>query len=66
MRVESGADRRAADRQAAEARQRRAERRLRLLELIDVAGEFLPERKRRRVLQVRAADLDQLGEGIAL
>ena len=66
MRVEPGAHRGAADRQTSESRLRRAQRRLRLLELVDVAREFLSQRKRRRVLQVRAPDLDQRAERVAL
>ena len=37
-----------------------------VIELRDVPGKLLPERQRRRVLQVRAADLDDGGEGIGL
>jgi hypothetical protein len=47
-------------------RQRSAQRELRQLELADVARELLPERERRRVLQVGAPDLDDSGERIAL
>ena len=36
------------------------------VELGDVAGELLPERQRHRVLQVRAADLDDVGELLGL
>src|SRR5581483_2150625 len=55
MRVEAGADGGAADRQAAEPGQDGAQRGLRLLELVDVARELLPERERRRILEMRAA-----------
>ncbi len=37
-----------------------------LVKLRDVTGELLAERERRRVLQVRAADLDDVGERAAL
>ena len=43
-------------------RQRRLDVRPRVRELRRVAGELLAERQRRRVLQVRAADLDDVGE----
>jgi hypothetical protein len=64
--VEPGADRGAADRELVEHRQRGAQRHMRLLELRHVAGELLPERERRCVLQMRAPDLDDRGERSAL
>ena len=36
-----------------------------MIELRDPAGDLLPERERRRVLQVRAADLDDVLERLA-
>ncbi len=65
MGVEPGADRRAALRERVEARQGRLDPGDAELDLRRVAGEFLPERDRGRVLQVRAADLDDVGEGLA-
>ena len=66
VRVEARADRGAANREAVESGQRGTQRVLRLAELVDIAGELLAKRERRRVLQVRAADLDDLREGVAL
>ncbi|TMQ74903.1 hypothetical protein ACCUM_2477 [Candidatus Accumulibacter phosphatis] len=63
VRVQPGADRRTADGERIERRQRAVEQRVDVLELRDVARELLAERQGRRVLQVRAADLDDLGEG---
>ena len=61
--VEPGADRRAAERELVQLRQRRARcAAMRVVELRDVAGELLAERERRGVLQVRPADLDDVGE----
>src|SRR3954454_1529184 len=57
---------RAADRRAAQAGRRRAQRRLHLLELVDVAGELLSERQRRRILEMRTSDLDDVTERVAL
>ena len=62
VRVQAGADRRAAERELAQVRQRGLDVRSAVVELRDVAGELLAERERRRVLQVRAADLDDVGE----
>ena len=52
-----GADGRAAERQLVDERQRRFDRARAEVELRDPAGDLLAERQRRRVLQVRAADL---------
>ncbi len=62
MRVEPGAHGGAAQRQLEHVRQRRRDVRARVAELRRVAGEFLPQRQRRRILQVRAPDLDDVGE----
>ena len=62
MRVEAGADRGAAERQLAQVRQRGVDVREPVVELRDVAGELLAQRERRRVLQVGAADLDDVRE----
>ena len=61
-RVEAGADRGAAERQLAQVRQRRREVRQAVVELRDPARDLLAEGQRRRVLQVGAADLDDVGE----
>ena len=66
VRVEPGAHRRAAQRQLAHVRQRRLDVRPRVRELRRIAGELLAERQRRRVLQMRAADLDDVGKGLGL
>ena len=60
MRVEAGADRRAADCEIVERVERLAAGAHRAVELGDVAGELLAQRQRRRILQVRAADLDDV------
>jgi hypothetical protein len=65
VRVQAGADRGAADGEAVKAGHRGLKRLARLLELRHIAGEFLPQRERRCVLQVRAADLDDGRERIA-
>ena len=62
MRVQPGADRGAAERQLAQVRQRCVDVREAVVELRHVAGELLAQRERRRVLQVRAPDLDDVGE----
>ena len=62
MRIESRADRRAALRQLEHVRQRRLDVLSRMSELCGVAGELLTQRQRRRILQMRAADLDDAGE----
>jgi hypothetical protein len=41
-------------------RERRLDMTLRMRELRDVARELLPQRQRRRVLQVRTSDLDDV------
>ena len=64
-RVQAGADRRAAERQLAQVRQGGAHVRQAVVELGDPAGDLLAERERRRVLQVGAADLDDVGELLA-
>ena len=61
VRVEPGADGGAADRELVERRQGRADA-PRHGRAGDPARDLLPERQRRRVLQVRAADLDDVGE----
>ena len=61
-RVQAGADRGAAERELAQVRQRGAQVRQAVVELGDPAGDLLAERQRRRVLQVGAADLDDVGE----
>ena len=66
VRVESCADRGAAQRQLEHMRERVLDVRLRVLELRGVAREFLTQGQRRRVLQMRAADLDDVGEGVRL
>ena len=66
MRVESGTDRRAADREIVDVRERFLDRDHRAIELHDVARELLTERERRRVLEVRAADLHDIGPGFRL
>src|SRR5438270_12423338 len=62
MGVEPGADRRPANRELERVRQRRGNVRTRMPELRRVALELLTERPLRRVLQVRAADLDDVDE----
>ena len=69
MRVDARAHRRAAERQLGQARLDRAPAGARpLLHLRGIARELLPEPDRHRVLQVGAADLDDLVEllGLAL
>ena len=67
VRVEAGADGGAAERELVAPRQRVARsRRRRVVELRDPAGDLLAERERRRVLQVRAADLDDVRERLRL
>jgi hypothetical protein len=64
-RVEPGADRGAALRQLIEPGSVELDALIRF-DLRGVAGEFLAERQRRRVLGVGAADLDDVGEGFGL
>ena len=66
MGVEPGAHGGAADGELVQARQRRAHRLLRLRELRHVARKFLAQRQRRGVLQVRAPDLHDACERVAL
>ena len=65
-RVEAGAHRRAADRELLELRQGELDGLERVVELRDPAADLLAERHRRGVLQVRAADLDDVGERLGL
>ena len=66
LRVEPGADRGAALRQRVEILHRHAQPRDAALDLRGIAGEFLAERQRRRILGMGAADLDDLGERLLL
>ena len=66
VRVEARADRRAAERELVEVGQRGFDVREAVVELGDPAGELLAERERHRVLQVRAADLDDARELLGL
>ena len=66
MRVEPGADRGAALRQRIELLQRQPHADDAAPDLRGVAGEFLAERQRRRVLRVGAADLDDARECLRL
>ena len=59
-RVEAGADGGAALCQFHQRGQRRLDARNAILDLLRIAGEFLAERQRGRILRVRAADLDDL------
>src|SRR4051812_45215255 len=63
-RVEAGAHCSAAQRQRVQMRQRELEVLERMRQLRDVTGELLTQRQRRRVLQVGAADLDDVFEGL--
>ena len=58
MRVEARADRGAALREREEAGHRGLDAAFSMLDLRSVAGKFLRERHRRRILQMRAPDLD--------
>ncbi len=60
--VEAGADRGAAERELVHGGQRRLDGGARDVDLRDPAGHFLADRERRRVLQVRPADLDDAGK----
>ncbi len=60
MCVEPGPDRRAALRKLVHVRQRGFDVRTRVAQLRHVAGELLAQRQRRRVLQMSAADLDDI------
>ncbi len=62
MRVEAGADRRAADRKIVEPIERDRDARAVAIELRNPAGKFLADGERRRVLQMRAADFDDVRE----
>ena len=62
VRVQAGADRGAAQRQLVEMRQGVVDRPQGMVELRDVAGELLAQGQRRGVLQVGAADLDDVLE----
>jgi hypothetical protein len=62
MRVESGADGRAAKRQLVHRWQRRFHRAHRHVELRHPAGNLLAERQRRGVLQMRASDFHNVHE----
>src|ERR1700682_4836101 len=64
--VEPGADGRAADRELVEGGQGGADRGEAVVEHRHPARDFLPECQRRRVLEVRPADLDDIGEGARL
>jgi len=64
--VQPGADRGAALRQRIELLERDPHAEQPQLHLLRIAGKFLAERQRRRVLRVRAADLDDLGEFLGL
>ena len=66
VRVEPGADGGAADGELVEAGQHQLDALEVGVELRDVAAELLAERERHRVLQVRAADLDDVGELLGL
>ena len=63
MRVEPRSDRRAALRERVKAGQGRLDPGDAEFHLRDIAREFLPKRHRGRVLQMGAADLDDVGEG---
>ena len=65
-RVQPGAHRGPAQRQLVQVRQRSLDPLAAAFDLLRVAGEFLAERQRHRVHQVRAADLDDLRERVAL
>ena len=58
MRVQAGADGGAADREIVEPVERFAAARDTAVELAHVAGELLAQRQRRRILEMRASDLD--------
>jgi hypothetical protein len=62
VRVQPGADRRAAERQLAQVRPRRAQMPDAVIDLRDPARDLLAERQRGRVLQMGAADLDDAGK----
>src|SRR4029079_15355461 len=66
MVIERGSARRAAECQLGQMRKRGLEVTQAMVELRDVARELLPERERRRILEVRAADLDDVIEGFRL
>ena len=65
-RVEAGADGRAALGELHQGGQRRFDARDAIVDLLGVTREFLAERQRRRVLRVRAADLDDVRPGLRL
>ena len=60
--VDPGADRRAALRQFEHAGQRRFDAGDAVFDLLGIARKFLPERHRGRILQMGAADLDDIGK----
>src|SRR5207248_6522248 len=62
MRVQPGADRRAAERDLPEVRQRRADAVVALADLGGIAAELLAERYRHRVHQMRTPRLDDVVE----
>ena len=66
MRIQSGADRRAANRQLEHVRHRRFDPLQVVVELRDVAREFLAERQRHRIHQMRASDLHDAVEILRL
>ena len=66
LRIEAGADGGAALREGIEPRQRRFDARDAVLDLPRIGAEFRAEPQRRRVLQMRAADLDDVGEFLRL
>ena len=66
MRVEARADGRAADRELEQALDCVADLCDGVVDLGDPGGDLLAERDRRRVLQVRAANLDDVGELLGL
>src|SRR5438477_6708647 len=66
MRVEAGADSGTADGESVEAVESDGDAAAIAVEHIDVAGKFLAEGKRRGVLQMGAADFDDVGEFLGL
>ncbi len=66
VRVEPGADGGAADGELVQPGERELDALEVGVELGDVAAELLAERERHRVLEVRAADLDDVGELLGL
>src|SRR3984957_20973571 len=66
MRVEAGADRRAANRKIVESIERDRDARAVAIELRNPTRKFLADRERSRILQMRAADLDDVLEFLRL